>query len=231
MKKILFVPATVIALAFAFNAMPASAADKNESDESQAGSVERQMDKLAKLAGVQNVKTDDTGCVVHMMVVGHARVSTIFGAAKGKEMARKNAMRDGMAEFVKWLGNKAEVHESKGGEEAIFLVRDKDSEKHSETGKTIEKSSDAFQSAASGLARGLEVIHADLNPDGGDFVVIYGWKAANAKAAKDVATNDPGIDEKPVAATGTKKASGSATPGEKLRREKATSSNAGDYLK
>jgi hypothetical protein len=231
MKKILFVPATIVALLFAFNAAIASAADKKGGDESKARSVEEKMDNLVKLAGVQNVKTDDTGRVLRLVVIGHARMSNIFGAAKGKEMARKNAMRDAKAQFVSWLGTQAEVHESKEGGEAIFLVADKDAEKRSETGKAIETSSDTFKSVAAGLVRGLEVVHADLNPDGEEFTVICGWKAANSKAAKDVATNDPGIDDKSAAGADTKKESGSAEPKKKHHREKATSSNAEDYLK
>ena len=46
MKKFLFVPATVVALLFAFNAAIASADEKKEGAESKAGSVEEQMDNL-----------------------------------------------------------------------------------------------------------------------------------------------------------------------------------------
>ena len=42
MKKILFVPATVVALSFAFGTATASAADKKEGAEPKAGSVEEQ---------------------------------------------------------------------------------------------------------------------------------------------------------------------------------------------
>jgi hypothetical protein len=231
MNKFLFVSATVVASLFAFDTAIASAADKKEGAESKARSVEEQMDNLVKLDGVQNVKTDDTGRVLRLVVIGHARVSNIFGAAKGKEMARKNARRAAEAQFAKWLKTKVEVHESKEEGEAILMVGDKDADKRSETGKAIETSSDTFKSVAAGLVRGLEVVHADLNPDGEEFTVICGWKAANSKAAKDVATNDPGIDDKSAAGADTKKESGSAEPKKKHHREKATSSNAEDYLK
>ena len=62
MKKILFVPATVVALLFAFSAAIASADDKKEGAESKAGSVEEQMDNLVKQGpGVHNIKKDRQG--------------------------------------------------------------------------------------------------------------------------------------------------------------------------
>ena len=92
MKKFLFVPATVVALAFAFNTAIARAADKNEDAESKAASVEEKMDNLVKQGpGVHNIKKDDKGRVQSLIVVGQSRISTVLGAAKGKEIARKKA--------------------------------------------------------------------------------------------------------------------------------------------
>ena len=61
MKKLLFVPATVVALAVAFS-RHASAAEKKEGAESKAASVEEQMDNLVKQGpGVHNIKKDKQG--------------------------------------------------------------------------------------------------------------------------------------------------------------------------
>ena len=104
MKKILFVPVTVVALLFAFNAAIASADEKKEGAEPKAASVEEKMDNLVKQGpGIHNIKKDDKGRVQSLIVVGQSRISTVLGATKGKEVARKRAEQiTGGGDLILW---------------------------------------------------------------------------------------------------------------------------------
>jgi hypothetical protein len=146
MNKILSAMATVIALLFVLHVAPASADEKKEGSEPKAGSVEEQMDNLVKQGpGVHNIKKDDKGRVQSLVVVGQSRLSTVLGASKGKELARKKASQSAKAEFVKWLGDKVEVRESQDNEATLFVQGDEGNDKNalSEAGKAIEKSSES----------------------------------------------------------------------------------------
>ena len=167
MKKFLFVPATVVALLFAFNAAIASADEKKEGAESKAASVEEQMDNLVKQGpGIHNIKKDDKGRVQSLILVGQSRISTVLGASKGKEVARKRAEQSAKAAFVKWLGEAVVVCENSANETTIFMTGEesKDKDVMSEAGKAVEKTSDTYKSVAAGLVRGLTVLHSELNP-------------------------------------------------------------------
>ena len=130
MKKFLFVPATVVALLFAFNAAIASADEKKEGAESKAGSVEEQMDNLVKQGpGIHNIKKDDKGRVQSLIVVGQSRISTVLGATKGKEVARKRAEQSAKAAFVKWLGEAVVVCENSENETTMFLQGEESKDK------------------------------------------------------------------------------------------------------
>ena len=233
MKKILLVPATVVALLFAFSAATASAGDKKEGAESKAVSVEEQMDNLVKQGpGIHNIKKDDKGRVQSLIVVGQSRLSTVLGATKGKELARKKAEQSAKAAFVKWLGEAVVVCENAKDETTLFLQGEesKDKEALSEAGKAVEKSSDTYKSVAAGLVRGLTLLHTNLNAEDKEYSIVYGWSLANAKSAKDTATHDPGIDEKPPAqpdATSGK----SISDKKKIRSQKTTSPEAEEFLK
>jgi hypothetical protein len=230
MKKILFVPATVVALAFALSTT-ASAADKKESAESSAGSVEEQMDNLVKQGpGIHNIKKDNKGRVQSLIVVGQSRLSTVLGATKGKELARKRAEQSAKAAFVKWLGEAVVVCESAQNETTLFLQGEEGNNKDalSEAGKAVEKNSDTYKSVAAGLVRGLTLLHSNLNAEDKECSVVYGWSLANAKSAKDTATHDPGIDAKPAASESAGK---KISDQKKIRSQKATSPEAAEFLK
>jgi hypothetical protein len=226
----------VAALAFTFNCSFARAADKEEN----APSAEEQMAALVKLGpGVHNIKKDKKGRVLTLIVVGQARISTVLGGAKGKEMARKKAAQGARAEFVKWLGEAVVVCENAENEATIFIQGEegKDKDAQSEAGKAVEKTGDSFKSLSAGFVRGLTLLHTDVNADEKECTMVYGWSLANAKAAKHTATNDPTIeDDKPAA---KKAASREAAEGgesgksdnKKIRSQKATSGDAGDFLK
>lgn len=229
MKKFLFIPATIVALSFALATATASAA------ETKSGSVEEQMDNLVKQGpGIHNIKKDSKGRVQSLIVVGQSRISTVLGEAKGKEMARKKAEQSAKAAFVKWLGEAVVVCENQDNEATIFIQGEEGNDKNalSEAGKAVEKTSDSYKSVAAGLVRGLQVIHSEVNAEEKECTVVFGWSLANAKSAKDVQTHDPGIDDKPSAAqTGEKKSSDKEVSGKKIRSQKATSKEAGEFLK
>jgi hypothetical protein len=231
--KILFVQATIVALLFAFIATTVSAQEKKEAPEPKAKSVEEQMDDLVKQGpGIHNIKKDSSGRVQSLILVGQSRLSTVLGATKGKEIARKRAEQSAKAAFIKWLGEAVVVCENSENETTLFLQGEESKDKNvlSEAGKAVEKSSDTYKSVAAGLVRGLTLLHTDLNAERMECSVVYGWSLANAKSAKDVATHDPGIEEKPAAkppATSGKDISDK----KKIQSQKVTSPEAEEFLK
>ena len=236
MKKILFVPAIIVALLFAFSTAFTSAADQKEGAEPKAGTLEEKMDNLVEQGpGVHNIKKDDKGRVQSLVVVGQSRISTVLGAAKGKEMARKKAEQSATTQFVKWLGEAAVVCENAEEEATLFVQGEEGNDKDalSEAGKAVEKSTNTYKSVSAGLVRGLQLLHTCVNPKDKTCTLVYGWSLANAKSAKDTATHDPGIEEKPSGTEPSdKKPSGKDTSDKKkIRGNKATSPEAADFLK
>lgn len=233
MKKAVLVLFALVLLC-TFGPVPASAADKKQTAEPKAGSVEEQMDNLVKQGpGVHNIKKDDKGRVQSLIVVGQARISTVLGASKGKEIARKSAEQSAKAAFVKWLGEAVVVCENAQNETTLFLQGEesKDKDAFSEAGKAVEKSSDSYKSIAAGLIRGLQLLHSDVNAEDRECTVVYGWSLANAKSAKDVATHDPGIEQKPAAVKTSDQPGTDNSGRKKFRSRKATSRDAGEFLK
>lgn len=229
MKKFLFVPATSVALLFAFNAAIASADEKKEASESKVRSVEEQMDNLVKQGpGIHNIKKDGKGRVQSLILVGQSRLSTVLGAAKGKEVARKRAEQSAKAAFVKWLGEAVLVRENTQNETTMFLKGEESNDKDalSEAGKAVEKTSDSFKSVAAGLIRGLTLLHMDINAEDKEYTVVYGWSLANAKSAKDTAKKDPGLDAS-ADDSGEKKPVDKKT----ISSQKSTSPEAEEFLK
>ena len=234
MKKILFVPATTVALLFAFNAVIASTDEKKEGAESKAASVEEQMANFVKQGpGIHNIKKDDKGRVQSLILVGQSRISTVLGASKGKEVARKRAEQSAKAAFIKWLGEAVVVCENSANETTMFLTGEesKDKDVLSEAGKAVEKTSDTYKSVAAGLIRGLTLLHSELNAEDKEFTVVYGWSLANSKSAKDTATHDPGIDEKPSVPEPPAPSGKDTSNQKKLHSQKSTSPEAEEFLK
>ena len=196
MFKASFVLAVILGSSLVLSGASVWARDKKEGAESKTGSVEEQMDNLVKLGpGVHNIKKDGKGRVQSLVVVGQSRISTVLGAAKGKELARKRAEQSAKAAFVKWLGEAVVVCENAENETTLFLQGEESNDKDalSEAGKAVEKSSDTYKSVAAGLVRGLlNCSTPTSNAEDKEYTVVYGWSLANAKSAKDAATNDPG---------------------------------------
>ena len=234
MKKNLFVPVTVVALLLAFNTAPASAQEKKEAAEPKAASAEEQMDNFVKQGpGIHNIKKDKKGRVRSLILVGQSRISTVLGAAKGKEVARQRAEQSAKATFVKWLGEAVVVCESAENETTLFLQGEESTDKNalSEAGKAVEKNSDTYKSVAAGLIRGLTLLHSNLNAEDKEYSVVYGWSLANAKSAKHTATHDPGINEKPSVPQPPAPSGKDTSDNKKLRSQKSTSPEAEEFLK
>jgi len=228
----------VVAIVSVFSLATANAAetkkDSGEAAKGDASSAEEQMDALTQLGpGCHRIKKDAKGRVKTLIVVGQARISTVLGAAKGNEMARKKAAQSAKAEYVKWLGDKVEIRENAENEATLFLTGTEENDKDalSDAGKAVEKSSDSYKSVAEGLVRGLTLLHSDMNAEEKSCTLVYGWSMANSKAAKHTATNDPGIEDKPSVAKGKSSEDKGTSDKKKLRSKKATSKDAGDFLK
>jgi hypothetical protein len=232
LRAIVVLAVSVLALATSDAAEKTSRSGGAERGEADA--VEEEMSALVKLGpGIHRIKKDKKGRVQTLIVVGQARISTVLGVAKGKEMARKKAAQSAKAEFVKWLTDKVEVRENTEEEDTLFLVGTEDNDKDalSEAGKSLDKRGDSYKAVAEGLVRGLTLLHADMNGDEKECTLVYGWSAANAKAAKHTATNDPGIDDKPSVAKDRSSGDKGTTAAKKIRSTKATAKEAEDFLK
>jgi MinD-like ATPase involved in chromosome partitioning or flagellar assembly len=138
--------------------------------------------------GVYKVVTDKAGRIQSCLVVGSSRISTVLGAAKGKEIARQRAALQADAEFIKWLKAEVSVHETRQDEIILFLEGNKENDKEArrEAGKATEKNTAQFQSAAKGLVRGMQVKHFEVNAKEKTLTVVKLWKAKTASAVKDI---------------------------------------------
>jgi hypothetical protein len=181
LQGIVFVVAAVL-LAFA----PAASADDRDREVKKDGI---DYSKIAEAGpGVYKVVTDKAGRIQSCLVVGSSRISTVLGAAKGKEVARQRAALQADAEFVKWLKSEVSVHETRQDEAVLFLEGNEDNDKDAlrESGKATEKTTAQFQSAARGLVRGMQVKHLEVNAKEKTLTVVKLWKARTASAVKDV---------------------------------------------
>lgn len=142
--------------------------------------------KVAKINGVQRVKTDSKGRVKSFVVTGSARISSVLGRVKGEEIAQKRAKLNAKAEIVKWLKEKISSVEKSGEETIITLTGD--GEKLSEQGKSTEYTSSQVSSYAEGIIRGTSVLYSKVITVGDEqkYVIILGWSAKNNKLAKQV---------------------------------------------
>lgn len=225
MNKSLSLSVVAGSLMFVFGLTAVRASDSADSASSSTSSIQEKMDQLVELGpGVHNVKKDNRGRVQSLIVVGQSRLSLVLGAAKGKEVARERAELGAKAEFAKWLGEYVEIRRSQNDETTIFLSggATADQEARAEAGKAVEKNSVEYKTFAAGLVRGLTLLHTDVNTETREYTAVYGWSLANARSAKDTATQDPGLAErpagKPVMDTG------------KLRSQKVTSPAAEGFL-
>jgi hypothetical protein len=133
--------------------------------------------------GVSGVVRDEQGRIRSVLVVGRSRISTVLGAAKGKEVALQRASLAADVEFVKWLGSKVEVHESLSKETTLFLEgEDNDPGALRESGKAVEKTSAQYKRLSSGFVRGLQTVYRHVDGTRKELTLVKRWSARRALA-------------------------------------------------
>ena len=144
-------------------------------------------DKVAELGnGVRRIKKDDKGKVKSFVVVGTSRISTVLGAVKGEDIARRRARLQAKAEIVKWINEKISTIE-KSGDDTIITLKG-DGNNTSEQGKSVEYASAQISSFAEGIVSGTSEIFSKTVTVGNEqmYVIILGWSAENVKNARQV---------------------------------------------
>ena len=138
--------------------------------------------------GVQHPKTDDKGRLISCVIVGRARISTVFGKSQGLIDAQDKAQRDAKARFAQWLGEKTSIYEKENGEAVVFMEGNEGNDKDAmtESGKRVEKTTKNFESIAQAQIRGLQFLHHEQNGAEKMMSVVLGWDAKTAKAIRGV---------------------------------------------
>ena len=145
---------------------------------------------LSKIAsyppGVYNIQFDDKGQITSLLVVGTSRISTVLGAAKGKELANQRASLQADAEFVKFLKAEVKVYEKTEDETAIFLEGNEgnDMDAMNEAGKSLERTSTKMERSAKGLLRGMQVAHFEISAADKTYYLVKKWNSKTAEATK-----------------------------------------------
>ena len=148
--------------------------------------------------GVYRVKTDEeTGELQSLLVVGSAPVSTVLGAARGKDLARRKALLVCDSEFAKWCSTNLEYTED-SEEGAIFSVKgseDDEGDSLSEEGKSSEEQKRKISAFAKKAISGLQVVYTKMNADDKEFIVVKAFSMKSVKAVKEVNKALKSIDE------------------------------------
>jgi len=198
--------------------------------------TDQALSKIVQLGpGVHAVKRDSKGRIQSCVVVGQSRISTVLGAAKGKETARQRARLAASGEFVKWLKEKVSVHARSEDETIMFLEgsdgNDQDALK--ESGKAVEKTSTMMESISEGLVRGLQVLHAETNAAGETYSIVMGWSADQSEATKKIGQdqrNDQPAANEAAVESGTASAPAPRRKNKTIRDEKVTSDDVKKFL-
>jgi len=180
-----FVPFVALSIAVVLCAV-VRAEDKKENKDPKARKVDPA--KIAEAGpGVYNIEFDAKGRITSLLVVGTARISTVLGAAKGKEVARTRASLACDAEFVKFLKSEVKAYEKTEDETVIFLEGNEGNDKDAmnESGKSIEKTSVKLERSAQGMIRGMQVAYVETSEKEKTYYLVKRWRAkTSAGAAK-----------------------------------------------
>jgi nitrogen regulatory protein PII len=174
-------------LTFLLMASVSPAADEKPKDPKARKIVD--LSKVAEAGpGVYNIEFDAKGRIVSMLAVGSSRISTVLGAAKGKEVARQRASLQADAEFVKFLKAEVRVCEKTDDETVLFLEGNEGNDKDAinESGKAIEKTSTKMELSAKGLVRGMKIAHVEIAAADKTYYVVKKWTLKNTEAVKKV---------------------------------------------
>ena len=190
--------------------------------------------KIVKLGpGVHFVKTNEEGEIVSLVVVGSKTITTVFGAPRGQQIARRGAGLAAKAEFSKFLKEKVTVVESDATETIVMSVGKEgpDREKLEVTGKEISTSSAKYTLFSEGILRGMTVLHVNVDSDLKVTTVVLGWDAETTektKKIKKLLDSDLPAEEKKAAAG--KKKPAPLKINKKIEGGSATSSNAKKFI-
>jgi hypothetical protein len=159
------------------------------------------------------VEKNDSGEITSAAFVGGNRISTVFGATKGRELARSRAVLKAKAQFSKWLSEKVTVIES-AGDDTIIVMEGTEAldgnDSFSEVGKSIESNTSQFKTVSSAILRGLRTIGVEVVDD--EMRVMLYWSKEESDAVKKL-KQDLDSDEVPSSAPAieTRKAPASET--------------------
>lgn len=207
MKQLLSLAVVFTALAFGAFAV-AQDATQNKT---------KSIEDYAKMGnGVYNVKTNEDGEITSLIVVGTSRVSTVLGATKGKDLARRKASLVCDSEFAKWCKTNLEVVETSEDEDIIVLKGSENDEDETleEEGKSTEVMQRKISSYAKQTLRGMQVLYSDLNAETKEYVIVKGLNMKRVEAVKKVAQtlNNDDVDEAEEVKTDPKATETEAAP-------------------
>lgn len=215
----------LLCMLFAPAIVTAQDADVDDSDLPQ-----RIASIIALGPGVHELQTDGKGRITSLVVVGQARISTVLGKAKGLETARTKANLDCSSQFVKWLKEDVTIYESSNEESVILMTGSEGEEADSlkEYGKAIEKTTKKMESLSSGIVRGLELIHKEVDAEGKTLTVVKGWHVDTSEATKRISKSLK--SDQPTTTTANSEKPASGTPDKELQSESVTSKRASDFF-
>lgn len=214
-----------IATAFA-GAMLLAAPAWAEEESNSGSDADAKIKKYIEMGpGVVTYKTDENNTLRSCLIVGQARISKVFGAAKGKLDAKKKAKLNAEAEFVGWLKKNVSAM-SQDGEMTVSVMEGSEENGESETresGVSTNTTSHITTTQAQGQLRGMRLLAADQNDE--YMSMVYAWKpeyaaaaagAAGAMNTKDAAPGQAaptGIDAPAGSVAGAAGATGGASSG------------------
>lgn len=186
MKRFLYLVVGALLLVPAF----CWAEENEDAEAAQPQKATKSFADYAKMgSGVYNIKTDEAGEIKSLIAVGTSRISTVLGASKGKEVARRKASMVADAELVKFLKTNLTIEESNTDETLFVLKGSEDSSKEgedslNEEGKSSETSMTKITTYAQHMLRGMQVLHTDIQGEGKEYVVVKGLNLKTLKSVK-----------------------------------------------
>lgn len=185
MKKLMFVPATVVALVFAFNAVTASADEKKEGADGTSKIEKLLNDAMESGSGLTQPQFDKKGNMVSCIVIGSSSIPRSMSQGKALQFADKRAVNDVHRQFVTFVKTKTKVYQTEQNETIVCeegSARDKEMS-NSETSKDVSKNADKLESVSEGIVQGMERLAKKVDSEKRIYYVAYGWSKENAKAA------------------------------------------------
>ncbi|MCB1279050.1 hypothetical protein [Prosthecobacter sp.] len=196
----------------------------------------KQPDLIAELSsqpdGVLNVKVNDDGSFKSLMVKSSVVVEDVLGAAKGKQLARKEAETKCKQALAKFLTEECVFLD--GGNNTTVIATKGESTKdaagntvriRSQKGVEIKTTTEVSASKAQAVLRGLIVLHSEVTAGNEpEYVLVMGMNektVAQAGAMAQVMSGTGG--------TSNKEAAPKSSPEEKPAAERKTNPAIKDF--